>query len=51
MTLGRLLKGSKIEVISGLVEGQTVALTRLAFLSEGQTVQVEGLTIEKGGRP
>lgn len=51
VTLGRLLKGSKIEVISGLVEGQTVALTRLAFLSEGQTVQVEGLMVEKGGRP
>ena len=51
VTLGRLLKGSKIEVISGLAEGQTVALTRLAFLSEGQTVQVEGLTTEKGGRP
>lgn len=51
VTLGRLLAGSRVEVTAGLAAGQTIALTRLAFLSEGQTVQVEDPTATEGGRP
>lgn len=51
VTLGRLLAGSRVEVTAGLAAGQTIALTRLAFLSEGQTVQAEDPTATEGGRP
>lgn len=51
VTLGRLLAGSRVEVTAGLATGQTIALTRLAFLSEGQTVQAEDPTATEGGRP
>lgn len=41
VTLGRLLKDSRVEVVSGLKPGQQVAVTRQAYLNEGEKVVVE----------
>lgn len=41
VTLGRLLKDSRVEVVSGLKPVQQVAVTRQAYLNEGEKVVVE----------
>lgn len=48
VTLGRLLKDDCVEIVSGLAAGQKVAVTRLAFLSDGEVVEAEPCHVAKG---
>ncbi len=38
---GRLLRGNRVEIASGLAAGDRIAVSRLAYLSEGEPVQPE----------
>lgn len=41
VTVGKLRKGNKVEILSGLAVGDKVAVTRLAFLSEHDKIVVQ----------
>lgn len=41
VTLGKLRKGDKVEVLSGLKETDVLAASRLNYLSEGEKITVQ----------